>query len=569
MTYIIKKTRLARSCLASMIALCSAASVHALETLSDQSLSDTTGEGIALLPENFKMVFQGAKDISSSSTYGAATDAASLLAASKNDTGFIRIIPTGENYSGLASTVTAANAAAKQTKADVFIYGLALSKSDDQLNLRYSNQGFTWGTSANPWLFRAGTESQVQQFQASNAAANVGYLALEAPLATVAADESDNNIKLGYWADAFSRKWGSSNAVNVITGAPVAVPMTSDATNDQNLDKNQRLRFQFVANGLSLNGSQVRLFQTQSSSVTQQNQTLGMASILRLNTNDNPQSIKSTDTDLNAKAIRISTAAIDDGSYSTPALNGSSAPTFNSTEGLYIYSPNINLVLGNMYQPFIVGSEGKNIILEVTAIPNVASIYNKIYTHYKDAEATYAVNASGGYYKSKSGAYYSVQNFSSVSTFYKKIVDTANNVTSYVADSAGTYVKDNVSGGFVELGYTSSISAPTKYAISNQSALDALANQYKGSTCNVAVCGTNGAQVNGTSYQGTNATHSSISMGTVARDASANTLIANRDSTATGIMFKSAAAGAAAVNLGSAAIDGVLIQHLKIKTTGL
>ncbi|MEN3978622.1 hypothetical protein [Acinetobacter sp. CWB-B33] len=569
MTYIIKKTRFARSCLASMIALCSAASVHALETLSDQSLSDTTGEGIALLPENFKMVFQGAKDISSSSTYGAATDAASLLAASKNDTGFIRIIPTGENYSGLASTVTAADAAAKQTKADVFIYGLALSKSDDQLNLRYSNQGFTWGTSANPWLFRAGTESQVQQFQASNAAANVGYLALEAPLATVAADESDNNIKLGYWADAFSRKWGSSNAVNVITGAPVAVPMTSDATNDQNLDKNQRLRFQFVANGLSLNGSQVRLFQTQSSSVTQQNQTLGMASILRLNTNDNPQSIKSTDTNLNAKAIRISTAAIDDGSYSTPALNGSSAPTFNSTEGLYIYSPNINLVLGNMYQPFIVGSEGKNIILEVTAIPNVASIYNKIYTHYKDAEATYAVDASGGYYKSKSGAYYSVQNFSSVSTFYKKIVDTTNNVTSYVADSAGTYVKDNVSGGFVELGYASSISAPTKYAISNQSALDALANQYKGSTCNVAVCGTNGAQVNGISYQGTNATHSSISMGTVARDASANTLIANRDSTATGIMFKSAAAGAAAVNLGSAAIDGVLIQHLKIKTTGL
>lgn len=569
MTYIIKKTRFARSCLASMIALCSAASVHALETLSDQSLSDTTGEGIALLPENFKMVFQGAKDISSSSTYGAATDAASLLAASKNDTGFIRIIPTGENYSGLASTVTAADAAAKQTKADVFIYGLALSKSDDQLNLRYSNQGFTWGTSANPWLFRAGTESQVQQFQVSNAAANVGYLALEAPLATVAADESDNNIKLGYWADAFSRKWGSSNAVNVITGAPVAVPMTSDATNDQNLDKNQRLRFQFVANGLSLNGSQVRLFQTQSSSVTQQNQTLGMASILRLNTNDNPQNIKSTDTNLNAKAIRISTAAIDDGSYSTPALNGSSAPTFNSTEGLYIYSPNINLVLGNMYQPFIVGSEGKNIILEVTAIPNVASIYNKIYTHYKDAEATYAVNASGGYYKSKSGTYYSVQNFSSVSTFYKKIVDTTNNVTSYVADSAGTYVKDNVSGGFVELGYTSSISAPTKYAISNQSALDALANQYKGSTCNVAVCGTNGAQVNGISYQGTNATHSSISMGTVARDASANTLIANRDSTATGIMFKSAAAGVPAVNLGSAAIDGVLIQHLKIKTTGL
>ncbi len=39
-----------------------------------------------------------------------------------------------------------------------------------------------------------------------------------------------------------------------------------------------------------------------------------------------------------------------------------------------------------MYQPFILGSEGKNIILEVTRIPNVPEIYKQIYTYYADVE---------------------------------------------------------------------------------------------------------------------------------------------------------------------------------------
>ncbi len=55
---------------------------------------------------------------------------------------------------------------------------------------------------------------------------------------------------------------------------------------------------------------------------------------------------------------------------STPAIEWCRlAPVFHDTEGLYFYSPNINLVLGNMYQPFVVGSEGNNIVLEVTRIP--------------------------------------------------------------------------------------------------------------------------------------------------------------------------------------------------------
>ncbi|MIP96664.1 hypothetical protein ZF29_25660, partial [Salmonella enterica subsp. enterica] len=101
---------------------------------------------------------------------------------------------------------------------------------------------------------------------------------------------------------------------------------------------------QFVTNGLSFNGSQVRLFQTLESDNKNYSQTLGMASIVRLNTNDRPETLSSSDSNLNSKGIRLSTAAKTDaldGNVPTPALNGSDAPIFHDSEGLYLYSPNI------------------------------------------------------------------------------------------------------------------------------------------------------------------------------------------------------------------------------------
>ncbi|WP_441374598.1 hypothetical protein [Acinetobacter lwoffii] len=359
-----------------------------------------------------------------------------------------------------------------RTKADVFIYGLALSKSDGSLSTRYSNQGFSWGSADNPWLFRAGTEN-VKQFK--DAAKDVGYIALEAPLSPIAGVESDNNIKLGFWSDIFARELNSSNAVDPITGGPIS-----------GLDTDYRLRTQFVANGLSFNGSQVRLFQTLESDNKNYSQTLGMASIVRLNTNDRPETLSGSDSNLNSKGIRLSTAAKTDaldGNVPTPALNGSDAPIFHDSEGLYLYSPNINLVLGNMYQPFVVGSEGNNIILEVTRIPNIPAIYNQIYQNY-----------GGG------------------------------------------------------LGIT----------------------DLKGSTCNVYSCGTpikNNVSDTTALYQGRNATHSSISIGTTERISGTNMLRAKDGVNSTGIVFKNTEG--VSKNFGSAVIDGVLIQHLKIRTTGL
>lgn len=673
MTQIKDILRFRKSYLAMTIGLSLLPSAHAMQELSDSSLSDTTGEGVALVLDDFKMVFQGPKDISAGSSY-----ARGIENPGQADTGFIRIIPTGENYEKLgerlydkvysntyhnaylaerariynhvygdtyassrdayitdnrtrvASEITAeyaasyrgslvqqyldspimkqyydqryadyyngssaglnfvndgttkesitpwltdrskaaalkntlemiellygnnyaanlpnspfyqsfkqqfpsyiranvikntvdsqlaakttemlnqlaadyakeqattasntvhdevvrnainmakaaaqnANIGSLRTKADVFIYGLALSKSDDSLSTRYSNQGFSWGSADNPWLFRAGTEN-VKQFK--DAAKDVGYIALEAPLAKIAPDESDNNIKLGFWSDIFARELNSSNVVDPVTGGPTS-----------GLDTNYRLRTQFVANGLSLNGSQVRLFQTLESDNKDYNQTLGMASIVRLNTNDRPETLSSSDSNLNSKGIRLSTAAKTDaldGNVPTPALNGSAAPIFHDSEGLYLYSPNINLVLGNMYQPFVVGSEGNNIILEVTRIPNIPAIYNQIYQNY--------------------------------------------------------------GGGLGE-------------------------SDLKGSTCNVYSCGTpikNNASDATVLYQGRNATHSSISIGTTERIPGTNLLRAKDGPNSTGVVFKST--DGISKNFGSAVIDGVLIQHLKIRTTGL
>ncbi|QTD65072.1 hypothetical protein J4G46_04500 [Acinetobacter towneri] len=617
-----------KPCLATAIGLLLANPSYALQALSDDSLSNTTGEGVALVLDDFKMVFQQPNDLSTGSSY-----TRGLENPSQYDTGFIRIIPTGENYQYIqnkqfeekykiaytnqydnshkavyktsetaeydrvyqgefdkafaakkvenekiysayefqnqegtlykerydywrayhgpggggtyyvvgnprntiantkalndlnnvdqwkkeltrrvnekltidATPIAVENAKAladmyalkqvelhanqvirdtvnqqanithNRTKADVFIYGLALSKSDNSLSSRYSNQGFNWGSADNPWLFRAGTE-KVKQFK--NIEKDVGYLALEAPLATTTPTESDNNIKLGFWTDIFSRQLNSSAEVDPSTGAPKS-----------GLDKEYRLRTQFIANGLSLNGSQTRLFQTLDSDNPNHHQTLGMASVLRLNTNDNPANLSFTDSNLDSKGIRISTAAKSDtldGTAVTPAIDGSLAPVFHDTEGLYLYSPNVNLVLGNMYQPFVVGSEGNNIVLEVTRIPNVPEIYNKIYQNYEDGK--------GGY-----------------------------------------------------LGSTA----------------------FTGSTCNVVSCGTPlKANVNDSTamYQGRNATHSSIAIGTVERLPN-NMLRAKDHDNATGVVFKGV--DGTAKNLGSVAIDGVLIQHLKFKTTGL
>src|SRR5690606_1422968 len=89
-----------KSYLAMTIGFSLLSSAHAMQELSDSSLSDTTGEGVALVLDSFKMVFEGPKDLSADSSY-----APGVENPGQADTGFIRIIPTGENYEKLGENV--------------------------------------------------------------------------------------------------------------------------------------------------------------------------------------------------------------------------------------------------------------------------------------------------------------------------------------------------------------------------------------------------------------------------------------------------------------------------------
>src|SRR5690606_39767977 len=117
------------------------------------------------------------------------------------------------------------------------------------------------------WSSDVCSSDLVQQYAKDNKK-QIGFIALEAPLAKnnvdsngqVVKDQSDNNLKLGFWTDIFARPVESNREINSITGAPEFNEKASDGYYE--LDTNYRLRTQFVANGLSLNGSQVRLFQT-------------------------------------------------------------------------------------------------------------------------------------------------------------------------------------------------------------------------------------------------------------------------------------------------------------------
>lgn len=477
--------------LANVLAL-SISQAFALQPLSDETLSTTTGEGIAFVPQEAYMVFQDERS------------SAADLTNRQKDTGYIHVIPVGPLTS--AALDTNRNGVVDSNdhsvgKADLFLYGLALSKSDNNHNNRLATTDVaarigSWGTATNPWILKVGTESQVPNFDVSktcgadDSSCKVPYLTLEAPLYDInvpeaVADGGDAyKLKLGMWADAFvldpSQKEGDDSLYQM------------GARNGQvDPDRANRLRLQAIWNNFSLNGSNIKLFQTLGGATNQAgmsqfyNNTLGISALLRLNSGDASNLRASSNTN---KILRLSTREVDNSTSTlldTPALNGTNAPVFDANEGLFIHNLNANLVLGSSYQPLVLSTDGRNFTIELARIPNKAEIYKKIYTDYTGQDKS-----------------------------------------------------------------------------------------YQGSTCNVYQCGNNGLR----GYQGTNATHSSITIGSTVYNPSNNTLRAYDGPGAVGISFGSmnpiqqnpnVTVQPSLSNMGSAVIDGLLIQHLKITTKGL
>ena len=442
-----KITALARAI--SLIAFSSISSfAFALEALDDQSLKDVTGEGIAFTLNDFSMQFNGANDSAG--------------------TGYTRFIPVGP----LSSTINAYNTANPNTKigkGDVWLYGLSISGNDGNVNTQFSGNTVNIGTADNPWLISVNTVT-TPNFAVDDKPLSI--LTVEAPLQTnlvnasgalLPTDPNSYDLKLGTWADAFVR---DPSKVENLTA-------TDDQFDLNGAGRANRLRLQTIINGVSLNGTNLKLFQTLDgantasglgSSYSGYNNTLGLAATVRINSGasdtaasratttgsgtsttstsrftDNAINLYSTTnidrpgasnnnansyqlrlvpvtytttttaggydlpSDYENHIMRLSTQECGTGSKSgctgtpqglldTPALNSAlTMPTFDSKEGLFLYKPNINLVLGSQWQPVILGvaPDGKNLVFEVTRIPNVANVYKQIYTDYTGADATY------------------------------------------------------------------------------------------------------------------------------------------------------------------------------------
>jgi hypothetical protein len=421
-----------KTLLASLIGLSVSQYTFALQEISDAGLSEATGEGIALLPENFSMVFQGANNTASAST--------DYTDRSK-DTGYIRYIPVGP----LTSEAVANGAG----KADIFLYGLAISKGDGDANNRFGSAISSWGTASNPWLLKVATQSGVENFSTTAGGNNVSYLTLEAPLYSITKPTTGStgadayNLKMGFWADAFVRD------------PTVAENMTATGTQFDmgGANRANRLRLQAIADRFSLNGTNLKVFQTLGgASNSFYNNTVGLAGVVRLNSADTRygaagfyyssssaagssvrnvsitnrysptqadldampgasptayqrfrlRTIDTTDTittgsttvtlPANVPVVRLSTReTTDTGLLATPAINGGSAPTFDANEGLFLYGLNANLVIGSFAQPLIFGKDpsSNNLVFELTRIPNKPELYKQIYTDYSGTDTTY------------------------------------------------------------------------------------------------------------------------------------------------------------------------------------
>lgn len=441
-----------------------ASSSYALEAISDEEMSDTTGEGLAFLPENFSIVF--------------------------DPNAYINLIPVGP--------VTTGN------KADIFLYGLALGKSNvaatalrnqpsPTIDNRITNDTTvsnisSWGTGVNPWLFRTTTITAPAFQSITGVTDGTGQesravISFEAPDFTAGAVTDDYNLKMVMWADIMSRNSGVVANNNDPTGA------SGQFAN--------RLRLQAIWDGFSVNGTQLNLFQTAKQTTnpatdpgatgtqTNASQTLGLAGLIRFNSLD--QGVLRFSTALKANETDTGTNAFTTGATggALPFVRGNStANQFEEDEGLYIRNLDVNLPLGQLhYQPLIFDASGSNIIIELARIPNYNKAYDAFYVDYRGI--TDAELSSG-----------QVDNVTRV----------VNGVNITAAQRAAQLAK----------------------------------------LCTGTFCGSASITGPGTVFNAT-PTHGSINMGNVSFRNTAGTV----------------------VDLGSASIQGLMIQHLKLRTTGL
>jgi hypothetical protein len=304
------------------------APAQAIEALDDAGMAAVNGQGIAILPENFKIVF--------------------------NDLAYTQALSTGTPSGNVG---------------DMYWYGMALGGDNGNVsgnsfqNARKVGSIASWGTAANPWLLKVESPAG---YLYNGTYANYPVMNYYAPLPTSinASGIQDGGLKYSFWGDIIIRD--KNNPVNCTTSAAGASSCNAIA----------KLQSQSIWSGFSLNGSRFSIFQNT------YDKSFGFSWINRINSTSLGLlrfTVAETVTPAGASTMGRSTEVPVFSSLEGMYMKDLD---INMIVGVQHYQPVFLDNAANVDDPATSWNETKNFSIEVARIPNVPNVYNAFYEDY-------------------------------------------------------------------------------------------------------------------------------------------------------------------------------------------
>ena len=577
----------------------------AMDVINDSDLSNATGEGVAFFATNFLLQMPsitldgtapGTLNNFGAVQTGISNGTATVVSANPGDYGSYA-------YFGPVGPVPSVGVNPLGNQVDLYLYGLSISGAGASVNTTdlFTGTAVNWGSAADPFYLSVQASTN---FSFDGVSHTVPYVQLAAPANTAT---SGNNLHLGMWLNILQYGAGSGTP-NYST-----ITTTAATVGNRGIGVGPALQLQGIWDGFGINGTIVNIFATPTCSTTalcpygtvpanpqnyttqgsttsapghgEYQNTLGLSGQLRFN------SSRAGTTAATSSMLRFSVAG---------KTGATTIGSFDPNEGLFIPQLNVNLPLGDInYQPLLltsgVVSGNPTISLELGQIPNSSNVYQQFYVNY-DSNGISAMTgnpllggcvASGGTLSGANGC----------------TTKTAYTYTGQAAGADPSAIKISTAGLVL-------LQAGTPNATNNNSAANYKIGAYGFNLQNVTgllpekgmcVTGTASASVVGCAAS---ATHGSITIGDVFVNNTTSMVTKNYNLTlndgataagttvavvdyippgGTSALFNSAGTVAGTtvngvyfqnssgtqVNLGTAAISGFAVNHLKMTLTGL
>jgi len=519
---------------------------YALEQASDAELSAASGEGLAFFAQNIELQMPSvAGDYSGVS--GAVTTANDFTGLS----GYVAAGVNGSKFgasNGLASNGTATTVSqnagdygsyvylspigptASGNKTDLYLYGLSLSQNDNATVNAISGTNDSVG-SAVPTAAGNPAKAHNALFNTSGAGINWGlsndpFTLLVNSKNAVGLDGTTlvtvPYLQISAPTTVTTTAGPSFSSNNIRLGAWLnimqysgtnAAPnyLTNNSSNTGGTFAGPALQLQAIWDGFGINGTQINLYPTPACPSG------GCAAA----------STQLADTLGFSGVLRFNTQPT---GVLRLSVNESAIGQFDPYEGVYIQGLHTNLPLGNLnYQPLVLsatnvlsgGNTVPNVTLELGHIPDQAAAYQQFYI-------SYGSNGDG-----------------TGTAVAGLLTPDAGNCNASKCLASATH--GSITIGDVYLNTTASNVTPS-YTLTLNNASNTGGNPTAGGTQNV----TNVVVPGGSDALFTNKGSTSIT-----------------DATVSGITFKAPGVAGATVNLGTASISGLMLNHLKMTLTGL